>query len=135
MRTNIRVSAVIIVDEKILLINRLHDDKNYYVLPGVAIEDNETPEEAIAREVEEELNLKINNIREIFTLDNVGGYDKSICFLVKNTTGNLAIVGEEKLRATPNNIYILEWIEIGKLSQYNFVPTEVAQRIKELFIV
>jgi mutator protein MutT len=54
------VDAVIISDNRILLIKRGRDPfKNYWALPGGYIDWNETAEEAVAREVKEEVGLTV----------------------------------------------------------------------------
>lgn len=53
-------AAVIIIDKgKVLLLHRIKDGREYYVIPGGTIEDNETPEQAAVREIKEETNLDI----------------------------------------------------------------------------
>ena len=53
-RTEIRVSAIIVQDSKIVLIHRKKDGQEYWVLPGGHVEDGESPEAALTREVKEE---------------------------------------------------------------------------------
>lgn len=59
MRTNKRVGAILRRDNKILLIHRHKNGQEYWVLPGGGIEDEETLEMALRREVMEETSMKI----------------------------------------------------------------------------
>lgn len=69
---------------------------------GWGLEDNESFEEAIIREVKEELNLDISSDDVFHALD----FSKNIVWLWKSTT--FIFIGEfkEKYR---NNLKILEW--------------------------
>jgi len=58
-RTNVRVSAIILKDDKILLIHRKKNGEEYWVFPGGGVEDTETPEQGIIREVKEETGLDV----------------------------------------------------------------------------
>jgi mutator protein MutT len=71
MRTSIR--AVIPYKDGLILIHRIRKEneeiKDYYVFPGGGIEENETPEECIIREIKEELGIEIKpNVKLYETL-------------------------------------------------------------------
>jgi 8-oxo-dGTP diphosphatase len=54
-----RVRAIITSERGIALIERRRDGQHYHVLPGGGVEGDETPEEALRREVREELGLLV----------------------------------------------------------------------------
>lgn len=54
-----RARALIVRDGAVALIERRRDGRRYLVFPGGGVEENETPSEAAAREVMEELGLRI----------------------------------------------------------------------------
>ncbi|MEP7170834.1 MAG: (deoxy)nucleoside triphosphate pyrophosphohydrolase [Bacteroidota bacterium] len=66
------VAAVIISDNKILCVqrneNKLHYISKKYEFPGGKIELGESKEEAIKREIKEELKMEINIDREFLTV-------------------------------------------------------------------
>lgn len=64
------VSAIILNDkQEILLTKRNFDpDKNTWEMPGGFIDKNETAEEAVKREIKEELGINIFNPKYIFSL-------------------------------------------------------------------
>ncbi|MCX6742194.1 MAG: NUDIX hydrolase [Candidatus Pacearchaeota archaeon] len=66
MRTYIRVGAIMFYKDKLITTRMRKGDSVYHVLPGGGVEDNETILEAIKREVKEELNLKIVNLRLVY---------------------------------------------------------------------
>ncbi len=55
-----RASAIIIKDNQILMVRISDQGKSWWCLPGGTIEPNETPGQAISRELSEELNLNVN---------------------------------------------------------------------------
>ena len=52
-----RAQALVMRDGRILMARHIEHGREYYVLPGGAIEPGETPEEALKRELLEELDL------------------------------------------------------------------------------
>ena len=67
-----RAVGVIIKNEKVLLFHRFNQGKEYWVFPGGGIEEGETPEIAVDREIDEELTLKVKQKKFIFKVFNVG---------------------------------------------------------------
>ena len=61
MPRHIRYQGAIVQEDAILLIRHQHhaDERTYWVIPGGGIEDGETPEACIAREMKEETNLDV----------------------------------------------------------------------------
>lgn len=66
-------AAIIFVDNKILCVQRGPSKYDYisfkYEFPGGKIEEGESPEVALIREIEEELNLSINNLSFFQTIN------------------------------------------------------------------
>ena len=67
-KLNIRVGAVIIHNNKILTHKNIN--KDHYCLPGGRVEIGENSEEAIKREIYEELGKKVEITRYISTIEN-----------------------------------------------------------------
>ena len=55
----IRAVAVIVNNRKILLMHRINNGKEYHVFPGGGVENGETVEQAVLREVQEETSLEV----------------------------------------------------------------------------
>ena len=55
-----RSAAFIIHGNEIALIKRRREGRLYYVFPGGQVEEKESPEQAVVREIEEELGLKVD---------------------------------------------------------------------------
>lgn len=134
-----RATAIIIRDGNILLVRRVKDGKEYYILPGGGVEPGETVEAAFLRETKEELCIDVVAWKELFTIENV--YMPPIatkhsilqtyyCFTVDEYTGTPEIGGDEKASITPQNQYFIEWVPVGQLvSKSDIYPYEVAQKL------
>lgn len=73
-----RAFAAIIKDAHILMVHEINDKKDYWTLPGGGLEAGETYEEAVVREVKEEVNMKVNVVKSLFTNTYENGTEK--CF-------------------------------------------------------
>lgn len=60
--------AVFVQDDRLLVIRRAAGIRaaGWWCLPGGAIDPGETPEQAVVREVEEELGLKVRPVRKLW---------------------------------------------------------------------
>lgn len=76
-----RAFAAIIENDCILMVHIVKGEKNFWTLPGGGLENEETFEEAVVREVQEEANVKVNVMKHLYTHDYEYGVEK--CFLVK----------------------------------------------------
>lgn len=66
-RVGIRAVAVLVKDDKVLLIHRTRDGKEFWVFPGGGVEEDEKIEEAVVREVEEEASIKCKIVKLLYT--------------------------------------------------------------------
>jgi 8-oxo-dGTP diphosphatase len=103
-----RVTAIIIRDRKLLLIHRFRDDLEYWVLPGGTMEEGETREIALVREVKEELGLDVLTSEHLFSVATAGRVDHH--FLVSVSEGEPVLGGPETGRANERNRYVFTWL-------------------------
>lgn len=66
MRMPLRVGAIIFYQGKLITTKMKKGDSEYYVLPGGGVEDYETIEEAVKRELMEELNIEAKKFRLVY---------------------------------------------------------------------
>ncbi len=126
-----RVAAIIIKDDKILLLRRIKNGREYYVFPGGGVEEGEDLENAIIREIEEELSLKIKLEKLLFQINNLG--NDEFYFLVKEFSGKPKLGGPEKERMNENNQYYPEWKELGEvLGLASLYPEEAKWKVDEI---
>ncbi|MFC7679934.1 NUDIX domain-containing protein [Paenibacillus sp. GCM10028914] len=88
-----RVCAAIIRNNKILMVFHDHGDRSFWTLPGGAVEEGETFEEAVVREVNEEVKLNCNVIRLLF--EDSYEYGPNHCYLVEVNNEEEAELGED----------------------------------------
>ena len=108
------VRAIIIEDDKLLVFFRrkLKDGKHitYYAIPGGHVEDNETNEETVIRELKEEMNLDIEIVKYLGELE---AYNQiEYYYEAKIVGGNLQFGGEELERNNEDNYYEIRWITL-----------------------
>jgi len=137
-----RVSAVIIKDNKVLLIKRLKPNLEYFTFPGGGIEENESIELALKREVKEELSLNVKKFTLLFKLEDQyedaynnmhKGNQYEYYFRINNYEGNPEIGGPERERMNKQNQYQIMWFSVEDLNKKsNIFPKGVAKKIAEL---
>jgi 8-oxo-dGTP diphosphatase len=64
-----RACGVVVTEGSILLVRHVHDERDYWTLPGGGIEQGETAYEAAKREVLEETSIDTEPIRMLFTYE------------------------------------------------------------------
>lgn len=131
-----RVSAVILDKGKILLLHRLRNSVEYYTTPGGGVEEGESTEEALVREVKEETNFENIHAKLLWEYTNEEyGKDRGTepqqeyYFLVDRYTGEMKLGGPEIERNSLDNSYSLEWVSIDKIVQLNLIPNFVKEKI------
>lgn len=97
------------------------EDKQYWTLPGGGIEEGETIEEAVIREVEEESNMKVLKqvllgVQDIFEGENIVSQTRSLCIVephgpfISDPDGDIT---EIKLVDPSDLKQYVDWGEIG----------------------
>ena len=135
---NYRVCAMIISDGKILA---MHDERSpYYYLPGGRVSIGETAEEAVVREVQEELGIIPKIIRPLwlnqafFTedVDHLHYHELCIYFLMDIENTDLMLRGEIFNVAEGHRIHTFEWLEFDRLKDEYFYPVFLKKDIFNL---
>jgi ADP-ribose pyrophosphatase YjhB (NUDIX family) len=66
-----RATGIIKRDGKILLFRRIKPGHDYYMFPGGGVEKDETVEEALERELREELEIEIKKFKPLFVVEDI----------------------------------------------------------------
>ena len=94
-RFRIRTGGMIFIDEKLLLITHVKNNKEYWVIPGGRVEFGEAAEQALIREIKEELNLDIQVLKFLFYNESLPPsypvHTINLFFLVKTLTKKITI--------------------------------------------
>ncbi len=117
---NIRVRGILVENDKILLLRRVKNDIEYWVIPGGGVEKGETEIEALKREMKEETGFDVE-VGEYSFENNHDGMT-SRCYLIKSWDGELCLGGPEKMQMNGSNQYFLEWVKIEELDKINVFP-------------
>lgn len=128
----VRVAGVIIKDDKILLMGRVKNGREYFVFPGGAVEEGETLKDALAREIKEELNLDAKPDRLLVEMVNLAYQQKEYYYLVKDFHGEVALGGEEKETMNKDDQYYPQWFDRTEAFQLpNLYPESAKVDFKE----
>lgn len=135
---NYRVCAMMITDGKILT---MKDERSpYYYLPGGRVKIGETAENAVIREVQEELGITPKTIRPLwlnqafFTeeIDNLHYHELCIYFLMDITDTDLLSRGEQFTIKEGCHTHTFEWLEFDRLKNEYFYPLFLKKEIFNL---
>lgn len=135
---NYRVCGMIIHDGKILA---MHDERSpYYYLPGGRVQMNESAEEAVIREIREELeiNAKIERplwMNQGFFIEDVSGekyHEICVYFLMDIADTNILSRGESFELDEGKHKHIFEWLEFDRLKEEYFYPIFLKEKIRDL---
>ena len=133
MRKSIRAVAIIIKNNDVLLMWRKNQGKEYYVFPGGGVEENETVEEAVIREVSEETTLKVKIEKQLYHHHYINDSDQYfyLCsYLSGEPTLGDANEKEDMLKNT-DNFYQPVWMKIDNLKKLLLYPLEIRDWLLE----
>ena len=115
------VAGVIIDSNKVLIARRIKGDEDelLWEFPGGKVEKNETPEDALQRELKEELGLKVRIKEKICQLDTDRRAFQFFYVIPENELNKL------------NSHLDVKWVDLHRLSDFRFCQPdqEVLPRI------
>lgn len=114
-------------NDRVLMVRLERPGRSFWVLPGGAIEDGETPEEAAVREVREETGLDVAIERLLFVEEprTVGGVEvrsPRYTFLARRTGGTISPCYEE--------IAEVAWLP-ARCDSYDASTEDTMRRVRE----
>ncbi|MEK6645921.1 MAG: NUDIX hydrolase [Candidatus Firestonebacteria bacterium] len=121
MENNIRlrVAAILMDENRILLVRHMKSGKDYWLLPGGGVHYTENLETALKRELKEETNLDIQMRKLMFVNDSIplDGHRHvlNFTFLCDIVSGTLKLIPEEVLKEA-------KFFEISELKNLTFYP-------------
>ena len=117
----IRVTAAILEKNgKILIAKRKTGDKLFaglWEFPGGKVEEGETPEECMARELKEELDIEVE-VGELITSNKhkyPHGIFELLAYRVKHISGEMVLNDHEEMK----------WVTADEMSDFEFPPADI----------
>ncbi len=137
-RFNYRACAVILHEGKLLA---MHDERSpYYYLPGGRVQFSERVEDAVLREVREELQIEASIVRPLwlnqafFTEDVSGERFHELClyFLMDITKTELLSRGAVFTIMEGRHTHVFEWLPIESLEERYLYPKFIKKAVFHL---
>ena len=129
-----RARAIIIKDDKMVSMYREFDNRVFYVFPGGGMENDESEEECVIREVYEEFGINIKPVKKVY----IGENEKRISnyYLCEWIDGEFGTgKGEEyDVAANKQGFYKPMFVEISSIPNLSLMPTEIASSFYEDYI-
>ena len=126
MRQTVR--AIVINQDKLLVMHRNKFGHEYYALIGGAIDAGETAEHALHRELAEESGIAVTNPRLVI-IENAGEiYGTQYIYLCDYVSGEPALAAdseETKINTLGRNLYQPLWLSLSELADAKLLPVEL----------
>lgn len=130
MSKRVSCRGIVYIDDALVVMYREKNNRIYYSFPGGGIEENESKEDCVIRELKEEFGINVKPIKFKYRYES----EKSIeyFYLCKYLDGEIGTgTGEEFEENNPGGKYVPTTIPLNKISDYPLLPPEV----KEQFII
>ena len=137
-RFNYRVCAIIVDRERLLA---MKDERSpYYYLPGGRVSLHETAENAILREVREELGIEARIVRPLwlnqaFFSEDVSGeqfHELCIYYLLDISDADLLSRGEGFLGIEQHHSHRFTWLSFDEVEREYLYPLFIKKKIRDL---
>lgn len=119
-------------EENILMVKNKGSHSSYYTLPGGAVENGETLEEAAIREVKEETGLNVE-LEGVFAVSEAFFEDRGHHAIFFTFKGRI-IDGEINI-SFPEEIEEVTWMDAKAAKKYAYIPTEEKDLINSESII
>ncbi|MBQ7917756.1 MAG: NUDIX domain-containing protein [Clostridia bacterium] len=120
--------AIIFKDEKMVAMYREKNGRTYYTFPGGGMDEGETINECVKREVIEEFGIVVKPIREVYTYEDEKTYQHFI--LCDWESGELGTgEGEEFQGDASRGVYEPMLIDIENIPNLPLMPPEAAMQV------
>lgn len=120
--------AIIFKDEKMVAMYREKNGRTYYTFPGGGMDEGETINECVKREVIEEFGIVVKPIKEVYTYEDEKTYQHFIlCDWISGELGTGE--GEEFQGDASRGVYEPMLIDIENIPNLPLMPPEAAMQV------
>jgi mutator protein MutT len=127
--------AIIIENGRLLVMFRNKQGSQYYTLVGGRVDEGETDEQAVVREVQEETGLQVTGARLVYTEDHPEPYNKQSIFLCEIAPHGEVAIQEYSEEAMLNridiNIHTPLWVDVRNIDKLAFRTPQLQQAIAQ----
>ena len=133
----IRVAGIVSMNGGFVLMHRKNvirnkDYQEYYTFPGGHLEEGETLEEGVIREIKEEFGIKVKVVRKLYELENSKVNMKEYFFLCEYVDGKFGTGDGEEFSNNPeykdSGEYIPEIVKRENISNLIVLPLEIKEK-------
>jgi 8-oxo-dGTP diphosphatase len=124
--------AIVIRDEKLLVMHRNKFGTEYYTLPGGNIEVGESPEEALLRELQEETMVKVDSPKFVILEHSGDPYGDQYIFKCNYVSGEPQLspdAEEVAINKLGRNLYKPMWLSMIDLQTSSFVSEDLKKLV------
>ena len=133
--------AIIFEDGKVLVMHRNKYGSEYYTLVGGRLNDTETPEAALVREVKEETGLDVTNARLVYIEEHPAPYNEQYIYLCEIGPHQAIAIQESSEEGQMNqldaNVHTPLWVPAKHFANLPFrspqLQTAIVKAIKHGF--
>ncbi len=132
-----RVAGIVPMNGGFVLMHRKNvirnkDYQEYYTFPGGHLEEGETLEEGVIREIKEEFGIHVKVVRKLYELENSRVNMKEYFFLCKYVDGEFGTGEGEEFSNNPaykdSGEYIPEIVRREEISDLVLLPLEIKEK-------
>ena len=136
----IRVAGIIPMEDGFALMHRVDvikrkDYQEYYTFPGGGLEENETLEQGVIREIKEEFGIDVEVVKKLYEMNSEKFNQKEYFFLCKYVGGKFGTGDGPEYNNDPKYIdsgkFIPEIIKKENVKTLLLLPTEIRDKFVE----
>ena len=136
-KLTIRVAGIVPMDNGFVFMHRKNVKRNkdyeeYYTFPGGHLEEGETLEEGVIREIKEEFGIDVKVVRNLYELENNKLNMKEYFFLCEYIDGEFGTGEGEEFSNNPeykdSGEYIPEIVKRENISNLVLLPLEIKEK-------
>ncbi len=139
-KVRIRVAGIVPINDGFVFMHRKNvvrnkDYQEYYTFPGGGLEEGETLEEGVIREIKEEFGIHVRVIKKMYELENLKLHMKEYFFLCEYLDGEFGTGEGEEFSNNPaykdSGDYIPEIVKAEDIEKLVLLPLEIKEKFLE----